>query len=601
MDLRSPLPSEVARVGPPREIGLRPDTERASLIRLAVLGLLTALALRVVLLPTNGFLFDVNTYVAWTHDFAVGPLGQAYRHTVAYLPTLVYVFAGLGAIDPAFRTVTGAAGDPAILVAIKLPATLADFGMAALIAYQLRESTRWALLGALAVLLNPALWYMSAWWGQVDSLYLLPVLIAYVLAVSGRPLPAAVALGIGLMTKPQAFPLVIPFVAWSLGRYGVKRTTASALVLLGTVVLLWLPFIADGGPAGYIGALSQLPNGAFNVISFQAWNFWWILQLAAGADLVVNSTSIAGPLTFSVVGYLLAGIAELLVFTMVAKRPTARGLALGLACATLVAFAFLTTLHERYSVAAVVFLLPLLSEARVRWAWLGLSLLISWNIIGAVPASGSLGSFLPLYGPVGFVGSIGMLALTAWCLWLLALEPEVPGSSTHEASVANSRSRTPFVRSPGGLASMARRRREQILYLLFGGWNTVFGYGVWALFQFTLGDRLPYLAIVVLAWPVAVLNAYVVYRTFVFRSRGRVLTELPRFSLVYFLTLIVNLALLPVALRLLPFNIYGVQATFLAVVVVASYLGHRYFSFGGSRRGTIGGAQLRPNGGAEGD
>ena len=151
------------------------------------------------------------------------------------------------------------------------------------------------------------------------------------------------------------------------------------------------------------------------------------------------------------------------------------------------------------------------------------------------------------------------------------------------------------------VSDLFARRREQILYLLFGGWNTVFGYGVWALFQFTLGDRLPYLAIVILSWPIAVLNAYVVYRVFVFRSHGRILAELPRFSLVYFLTLIVNLALLPIALRVLPFNIYGVQATFLAVVVVASYLGHRYFSFGGSRRGTIGGAQLRPNGGSEGD
>ena len=149
--------------------------------------------------------------------------------------------------------------------------------------------------------------------------------------------------------------------------------------------------------------------------------------------------------------------------------------------------------------------------------------------------------------------------------------------------------------------SLWQRHREQILYLLFGGWNTVFGYGFWALLQFALGDRLPYLAIVVLSWPIAVLNAYVMYRTFVFRSHGRILAELPRFSLVYFLTLVVNLALLPIALRVLPFNIYGVQATFLAVVVVASYLGHRYFSFGGSRRGTMVGAQLRPNGGAEGD
>jgi putative flippase GtrA len=132
------------------------------------------------------------------------------------------------------------------------------------------------------------------------------------------------------------------------------------------------------------------------------------------------------------------------------------------------------------------------------------------------------------------------------------------------------------------------RRREQLLYLVFGGWNTVFGYGVWALLQYLLGGYLPYLVVVVLAWPIAVLNAYLGYRYVVFRSRGPVLRELPRFSLVYLVTLVVNLALLPVALAVLPFNIYVIQAFFAGVVVVCSYLGHKYYSFRGGHSGRIG-------------
>ena len=126
--------------------------------------------------------------------------------------------------------------------------------------------------------------------------------------------------------------------------------------------------------------------------------------------------------------------------------------------------------------------------------------------------------------------------------------------------------------------------REQILYLAVGGWNTVFGYAIWALFQFLLGDRLHYLVIVLIAWPIAVLNAYLGYRYLVFNSRGPILRELPRFSLVYIAALVANLVLLPVALAVLPFNIYVVQALFMALVVVVSYLGHRYYTFGGTRR-----------------
>ena len=128
------------------------------------------------------------------------------------------------------------------------------------------------------------------------------------------------------------------------------------------------------------------------------------------------------------------------------------------------------------------------------------------------------------------------------------------------------------------------RRREQLLYLVVGAWNTVFGYAVWALLQYLLGDTLNYLVIVVLSWPIAVLNAYLGYRYIVFRSRGPVLRELPRFSLVYVGSLVVTLVSLPILLRILPFSIYVVQAMLTVLVIIGSYLSHRYYSFGSVRR-----------------
>jgi putative flippase GtrA len=134
------------------------------------------------------------------------------------------------------------------------------------------------------------------------------------------------------------------------------------------------------------------------------------------------------------------------------------------------------------------------------------------------------------------------------------------------------------------------RRREQVLYLVVGAWNTVFGYGEWAVLQYLLGDHLHYLVILVLSWPIAVLNAYAGYRYVVFRSRGPILRELPRFSLVYAGALIVSLVGLPIALHVLPFSIYIVNGLFTAVVVVCSYLAHKYFSFRGGRHGDASGA-----------
>ena len=86
-----------------------------------------------------------------------------------------------------------------------------------------------------------------------------------------------------------------------------------------------------------------------------------------------------------------------------------------------------------------------------------------------------------------------------------------------------------------------------------------------------------------LSWPIAVLNAYVGYRYVVFRSRGPILTELPRFSMVYVATLLANLVVLPVALAVLPFSIYVIEGLFMVGVIVASYLAHKYYSFGGNQ------------------
>lgn len=135
----------------------------------------------------------------------------------------------------------------------------------------------------------------------------------------------------------------------------------------------------------------------------------------------------------------------------------------------------------------------------------------------------------------------------------------------------------------GGAVRTALRRREQILYLVVGGWNTLFGYLVWALFQYLLHDYLNYLVILVVAWFPAVLNAYIGYRIVVFRSKGSIWRELPRFSLVYVATLCASLIGLPVLLRVLPFDIYATQALFTVAMVVVSYLAHKFFSFRGAR------------------
>jgi hypothetical protein len=100
------------------------------------------------------------------------------------------------------------------------------------------------------------------------------------------------------------------------------------------------------------------------------------------------------------------------VFLAVLRSPTRRTLALGLAAAILVAFTFLTTMHERYAFGALVFLVLLIPERRILALWLVLGIVTTLNLLAAIPPSEQIGARLPISGPLGVAASLAMIAIT---------------------------------------------------------------------------------------------------------------------------------------------------------------------------------------------
>ena len=143
-----------------------------------------------------------------------------------------------------------------------------------------------------------------------------------------------------------------------------------------------------------------------------------------------------------------------------------------------------------------------------------------------------------------------------------------------------------------------------IRYLIAGAWNTLFGYGAYAIATYLLTGRVPYAYMVAscISTVFAITNAYIGYKFFVFKTKGNYLKEYLRFYVVYGTAGLINLALLPflvVAVR----RFFGVRSIFLfwighhalsltaasapylagAVLtfgtVIISFVGHRQFSF----------------------
>ena len=123
---------------------------------------------------------------------------------------------------------------------------------------------------------------------------------------------------------------------------------------------------------------------------------------------------------------------------------------------------------------------------------------------------------------------------------------------------------------------------ERVRFLAVGGFNTAFGYGVFVLLQFLFGAWIGYLGSLFASHLIASSVAFVLHRRLVFRVKGKVLLDYVRFQSVYLVSLTINTLLLPVFVELLGWNVYLAQALIVCVTVVASFVGHKFFSF---RRG----------------
>jgi Gpi18-like mannosyltransferase len=279
---------------------------------------------------------------------------------------------------------------------------------------------------------------ISAWWGQYESIYLLGGAVAFVLAVRGHSLWAAAAIGVALMTRPQALPFLVPFGAWFVARDGWRGAIRAGLVGAGTIVVLWLPFIAAGGVAGYARNLAEYQGDIFSFLSLRAWNLWWIVQDGLAPGQFVGDTNAAiGPITFRMLGYALTLAAELAVFVAVYRRPTPRALAFGLAAAVLVAFSFLTTMHERYAFGALVFLVLAFPDRRAAALALAFGVVFTLNLFAAIPPSADFDALLDVGGPLGIIGSVGMLAILAGVV--IQLRPSARDADEPATAVAPTR------------------------------------------------------------------------------------------------------------------------------------------------------------------
>ena len=122
---------------------------------------------------------------------------------------------------------------------------------------------------------------------------------------------------------------------------------------------------------------------------------------------------------------------------------------------------------------------------------------------------------------------------------------------------------------------------EKARFLVVGGINTVVAYGLFVLFQLTVGDTIGYFGSLYLSYALAILLAFVLHRRFTFQVRGQrmIVLDFLRFISVYAVTIVINTVALPLLVEVVGLHPVLAQALCVLVAMAISFVGHKRFSF----------------------
>lgn len=120
---------------------------------------------------------------------------------------------------------------------------------------------------------------------------------------------------------------------------------------------------------------------------------------------------------------------------------------------------------------------------------------------------------------------------------------------------------------------------ERVRYLVVGGFNVAAWVGYFVLFEVWLGDRIGYMGSLAAAYILSNLSGFFLHRYVVFKVRQKFLLDLSRFALVQVGSFFANAALLVFFVEVLNLLPIPAQAIVVAIMVVANFVAHKFFSF----------------------
>lgn len=355
--------------------------------------------LRVVFIFLD-YSFDVNNHIIWAKDltekgfagFFDRPSSEVYASLYPNYPPLAlflfYLFYPLPQIlfkivwwlnvtFPPFPSSMVYFLENRLFLAamLKLPAIITDLGLAWLIYLFVKKLTPqkkpWPLLVLAAILFNPAFFYNSAYWGQIDVIPLFFVLGAfYFLLFTKRYLISGLLFTAGFLIKPTILVFVPVYVGFFLIRFKLTAMLKTTLLAAAVFWLAFVPFMKKSNVflypfVVYFNKIIQAQSLAF--VTNGAFNFW---ALIIGFEGIKPSETFIFGLSYRVVAYLITSV---LIVVIIYRSSQLKNQGYALIQAAFLtswaAFLFLPQMHERYFMLPLPFLLLMAAQKKSCFKW----------------------------------------------------------------------------------------------------------------------------------------------------------------------------------------------------------------------------------------
>jgi len=340
---------------------------------------LVALLVRLLVAPFFGYRYDVSSYLEWTAYLARNPLHGFYAANLAtppdHLPGDLLIFALIGRMavlaDPGF-SFSGSVAE----MLIRIVPIASDIVLGLLVFRALRErvSDRMRILAVAVVYFNPALFTVSAIWGQWDSFAAVIIVSIILLALAGPRWGMLIwpLLTFLVLIKPQVAIFAPLLLVAQLRTATVNppspadhsaardRVIRNLLVgALGSVVVFFavtLPFgVGLPGQPGVTWTILDRVHFTierYSDVALGAHNVWAMMGLGYGD---ADRQAAVGSLSFQTTGIILLVGAGVVAMTLISTlRPPDWALWTASFVTAMSIYMFPTRVHERYMLPAIV-------------------------------------------------------------------------------------------------------------------------------------------------------------------------------------------------------------------------------------------------------